>query len=220
MPEKHRGNTHTHTHSACSLHISHSFSLRCCLICQKPPVEPKFLTLTNPRTSEPYNCRLKNPFSNFGSFCFGHSLGFRAISTHMKHHHTYFLVREDMFFLFSPCLHFSCRTFREFSRVPPIIGPLRHYSFGHGSKPRTPSEHPNPHSNRLKWVVNSPTPKWDPIGVDNHGHFDGTSGSAHLALGHLAQSGGVPWPRRHGLSRASCLDSPIKNQPDDSPLTQ
>ena len=30
---------------------------------------------------------------------------------------------------------------------------------------RTPSEHPNPHY-RLKWVVNSPTPKWDPIGFD------------------------------------------------------
>ena len=29
-----------------------------------------------------------------------------------------------------------------------------------------PSEHPNPHSNRLKWVVNSPTPKCDPIGFD------------------------------------------------------
>ena len=27
---------------------------------------------------------------------------------------------------------------------------------GHGSKARTPSEHPNPHENRLKWVVHLP----------------------------------------------------------------
>ena len=43
-------------------------------------------------------------------------------------------------------------------------------SHGYGSKPRTPSEHPSPHQNRLKWVVNSPTPKWDPIGVDPRPH--------------------------------------------------
>ena len=36
------------------------------------------------------------------------------------------------------------------------------YPNGHGSKSQTPSKHPNPHYNRLKWVVNSPTPKWDP----------------------------------------------------------
>ena len=36
---------------------------------------------------------------------------------------------------------------------------------------RTPSEHPNPTKIALKWVVNSPTPKWDPIGVDNHCHM-------------------------------------------------
>ena len=27
---------------------------------------------------------------------------------------------------------------------------------GHGSKARTPSENPNPHKNRLKWVVHLP----------------------------------------------------------------
>ena len=30
---------------------------------------------------------------------------------------------------------------------------------------RTPSEHPKPQ--RLKWVVNSPIPTWDPIGFDS-----------------------------------------------------
>ena len=30
----------------------------------------------------------------------------------------------------------------------------------------------NPH--RLKWVVNSPSPKWDPIGFDNHSHVSRT----------------------------------------------
>ena len=40
---------------------------------------------------------------------------------------------------------------------------------GHGSTSSTPREHPNPHENRLKWVVNSPTPKWDSIGL-THGH--------------------------------------------------
>ena len=43
-----------------------------------------------------------------------------------------------------------------------------------GQKPdRTPSEHPNPHfkiGSKI-WVVNSPTPKWDPIGFDNHSHM-------------------------------------------------
>ena len=29
-------------------------------------------------------------------------------------------------------------------------------TFGHGSKSRTPSKHPNPHQNRLKWVVHLP----------------------------------------------------------------
>ena len=31
--------------------------------------------------------------------------------------------------------------------------PQEKVSCGHGSKSRTPSEHPNPHENRLKWVV-------------------------------------------------------------------
>ena len=42
---------------------------------------------------------------------------------------------------------------------------------------RTPSEHPNPHYNRPKWVVNSPTPKWDPIGFDHRGHLFNLSGA-------------------------------------------
>ena len=36
--------------------------------------------------------------------------------------------------------------------------------FGYGSKPRTPSEHPNPHQNKLRWVVD--LPQNGTIGVD------------------------------------------------------
>ena len=32
-------------------------------------------------------------------------------------------------------------------------------------------EHPNPHQNRPKWAMNSPTPKWYQNGFDNHSHF-------------------------------------------------
>ena len=32
--------------------------------------------------------------------------------------------------------------------------------YGNGSKPRTPSEHPNPHYNRLK-LGGAPIPKWN-----------------------------------------------------------
>ena len=35
---------------------------------------------------------------------------------------------------------------------------------GHGSKPRTPSEHPNPRKNRVTWVVH--LPQNGTIGVD------------------------------------------------------
>ena len=54
------------------------------------------------------------------------------------------------------------------------------HPLGHGSKPCTRSELPIPTKisskmggalNSLKWVVNSPTPKWDPIGFDNHSHL-------------------------------------------------
>ena len=42
--------------------------------------------------------------------------------------------------------------------TPKDFGALKYLSqHGYGSKPRTPSEHPNPHTNRLKCVVHLPT---------------------------------------------------------------
>ena len=59
----------------------------------------------------------------------------------------------------SVALHLLCRiilpSISTFSWVCLKIGDTKKL-FGHGSKPRTPSEHPNPHSNRLKWVVHLP----------------------------------------------------------------
>ena len=45
--------------------------------------------------------------------------------------------------------------------VVPIIRVLTTFQNGHASKA---IEHPNPHQKVLQWVVNSPTPKWDPTG--------------------------------------------------------
>ena len=41
----------------------------------------------------------------------------------------------------------------------------------HGSKTRTPSEHPNPHKKIDSKMSGAPTSQWDPIGFDNHGHM-------------------------------------------------
>ena len=46
-------------------------------------------------------------------------------------------------------------------------------AYGHGSKSKacTPSEHPNPTPKMGPKMGGAPkTPKWDPIGFDNHSH--------------------------------------------------
>ena len=66
-------------------------------------------------------------------------------------HQTIYEVRLRMYT--QPALH--AHTLHRFE-VPYWQVTIRVRTYGHGSKSSTPSEHPNPHKNRLKWVVHLP----------------------------------------------------------------
>ena len=59
------------------------------------------------------------------------------------------------------------------------------YSLGHGSKPHTPSEHPNPHKSRLKWVVH--LSQKVPL-VLNHGHFAASLQADRIVYEYISSS--------------------------------
>ena len=77
----------------------------------------------------------------------------------------------------------------------------------HGSKARTPSEHPNPHS-RLKWVVNSPTKMGSQNGFDHHTHL-----KKQNQRGLNLNSGRLPRARRGGFATAPGSRSPQLGTP-------
>ena len=90
--------------------------------------------------------------------------------------------------------------------------PSQKRRYGHGPKPKSYlSEHPNPTTKigSLKWVVNSPTPKWDPTGFDNHSPpcVAEVPKVKNAVFGHSpgATAAGAPAPR----SDSSCYDRPL-----------
>ena len=50
----------------------------------------------------------------------------------------------------------NCSTLHASVRRVPSAGGFKYMAMGHGSKPRTPSQHPNPHKNGPKWLVHLP----------------------------------------------------------------
>ena len=87
---------------------------------------------------------------------------------------------------------------------------LTHTQMCMGQNPnRTPSEHPNPHFG-LKWVVNSPTPKWDAKTVLTHSQI----GLLRLELGWdgahpQLHQGGAPAAAARGRAAVAAVEAQL-----------